>query len=114
MKHLKGLCVHNQSARRAPSLLSYHIHDGFIYLDKCHKALANTVEGIVCKGRKPIGEEEEGNGRADKARVTLGAQCLWDIESAGGRKPRSLRGPPRAERGCRTCKNSHNIQDTFS
>lgn len=37
------------------------------------------MEGIVCKGRKPVGEEE-GNSWADKARVTLGAQCLWDTK----------------------------------
>lgn len=47
-KCFKKLCMFVINLHEDLSLLSYHLHDGFVYLNKHHKALTTTVEG-KCK-----------------------------------------------------------------
>lgn len=100
---LKNSAHHIHHQCEGPTFLSYRTADGFTYLNKHHKALANTVREPVCKERKSLCEEEA-NDRAEKGRGDsreLGACCYtWDLGNMGHRMPRaSLWGPPRAETG---------------
>lgn len=68
---LEKLCPLIISQGEGPRFLLYHIHDGFVYLNKHYKALANMTEEPVYKERKSMCEEA-GDGRAEKGRGEAG------------------------------------------